>query len=89
LVLFEQKTFGGERDGSDRREDSRGSYFLVLGIAIVVAAGLLFGLTTPAGAIDWVSVVTAIAGLGLVVDGLYLVYRNRGTGGRTQPHAGS
>jgi len=60
-----------------------------LGIAIVVTAVLLFGLTTPAGAIDWVSVVTAVVGLGLVVDGLYLVYRNRGTGGRTQPHAGS
>ena len=54
-------------------ERTRGLYFLVLVIAIVVAAGLLFGLTTPAGAIDWVSVVTAVAGLGLVVDGLYLV----------------
>jgi hypothetical protein len=59
------------------REGSRGLAFLAAGIAAVVLAVLLFGLTTPAGAVDWVSVVTALAGIGLAVEGVHMAFRRR------------
>ena len=59
---------------SEPRERARGIAFLAAGIGAVVLGVLLFGLTTPTGAIDWISVVTALAGLGLVVEGAYMTF---------------
>ena len=60
---------------SETRDRARGIAFLAAGIAGVVLGVLLFGLTTPAGAIDWISVVTAVAGVSLVVEGAYMTFR--------------
>jgi hypothetical protein len=50
-----------------------------VGLVDMVLAVLLFGLTTASGAPDWVSIITAVAGLGMVVTGLYLGMRGRWT----------
>jgi hypothetical protein len=44
------------------------------GIATVVLAVLLFGLTTASGALDWVSVVTAFGGLVLAAEGFFMTF---------------
>jgi len=87
LNLFEQRTLGGDRVMAAIGERNRGLLLTAAGMTTIVLAVLLFGLTTG-GAIDWVSVVTAVAGLVVVVQGLYLVFHNKRTGGRPQPHAG-
>jgi hypothetical protein len=48
----------------------------------IMGASVVFGLTTDSGAIDWVEVVMATAGLIMVLTGLFRVWR-LGT-----PHAG-
>jgi len=63
-----------------------GLLFAGLGLVYTVLAVLLFGLTTDGGAIDWVSVITAAAGIGLVATGLYLALRLGGAdGARSRP----
>ena len=57
------------------------------GVAIVVVAVLLFGVTTGTGAVDWVSIVAAIAGAVMAVGGLYIMSRKGGT--RGTPHSAS
>jgi hypothetical protein len=55
-----------------------------LGLAVIVLAVLLFGLTTDSGAVDWVSIITAVAGVVLAATGLNQIFR----GGGTSPRAG-
>ncbi len=49
------------------------------GLTVVVLAVLLFGLETDSGEIDWVSVITAAAGVVMIVAGLIVAVRHRGT----------
>jgi hypothetical protein len=49
-------------------------------------AVLLFRLTTTSGALDWVSIITAIAGLMLAVAGMYLIFHDKGGSTHTGPH---
>jgi hypothetical protein len=60
------------------RERNVGLALIAVGAAIVVLAVLLFGLTTDSGAVDWISVITAVAGLGVAYSGLSLAIRGRG-----------
>lgn len=48
----------------------------------IMGASVVFGLTTESGAIDWVGIIMATAGLIMVLTGLFGAYRP-GT-----PHAG-
>jgi hypothetical protein len=41
----------------------------------IIGASLVFGLTTDSGAIDWIGIVTASAGLIMIVTGLFRTYR--------------
>jgi hypothetical protein len=47
-----------------------------------MGASVVFGLTTESGAVDWIGIVTATAGLIMVLTGLFRAFRS-GT-----PHAG-
>jgi hypothetical protein len=48
----------------------------------IIGVSVVFGLTTDSGAIDWVGIITATAGLIMILTGLFRAYW-RGT-----PHAG-
>jgi hypothetical protein len=48
----------------------------------IMGAAVVFGLTTETGAIDWVGIVMATAGLIMVLTGLFRAYRPGA------PHAG-
>ena len=41
----------------------------------IIGASVVFGLTTESGAIDWVGLVMATAGLIIIVTGLFRTYR--------------
>ncbi len=41
----------------------------------IMGASVVFGLTTDSGAIDWVGIVMATAGLIMVLTGLFRAYR--------------
>ena len=41
----------------------------------IMGASVVFGLTTDSGAIDWVGIVMATAGLIMVLTGLFEAYR--------------
>jgi hypothetical protein len=41
----------------------------------------MIGLTTATGALDWVSVVNAGAGLVMIAEGMYRILRTRGAAG--------
>lgn len=41
----------------------------------IIGAGVVFGLTTESGAVDWVEIITAAAGLIMVFTGLIRVWR--------------
>ncbi len=56
----------------------------VSGVAAIVLAVLLFGVTQEDGGPDWVSIITAVAGFVMLATGLYTLVHNKG--GRT-PHA--
>jgi hypothetical protein len=60
-------------DGNGR---TQGLLYVVVGLSIVVVAVLLFGLTTSTGAIDVMSLITAVAGGVMVVTGLYQVFHH-------------
>jgi uncharacterized membrane protein YhhN len=55
----------------DKSKRDQGLVFAATGLCVVVAAVLLFGLTTATGAIDIASVITAVAGGTMVATGLY------------------
>jgi hypothetical protein len=60
----------------DKSERNQGLAFAAVGICVIVAAVLLFGLTTATGAIDVVSVITAVAGGTMVATGLYQAFHH-------------
>jgi hypothetical protein len=60
----------------DKRERNQGLAFAAAGLCVVVAAMLLFGLTTATGALDVVSVITAVAGGTMVATGLYQAFHH-------------
>ncbi len=60
----------------ERTRRDQGLLFAAVGVSAVVLAVLLFGLTTATGAIDVVSVITAVAGLALVATGLYQAFHH-------------
>lgn len=75
-----------------RDERDRGWMWFVVGLGVVVLSVLVFGLTTESGALDWVSIVTAAAGVLMAITGLYVAIRSKGTGARptgTKPHPAS
>jgi hypothetical protein len=60
----------------DKSERNQGLAFAATGLCVVVAAVLLFGLTTGTGVIDIVSVITAVAGGTMVATGLYQAFHH-------------
>ena len=62
-----------------RRERNVGLALAAAGAGIM-GASVVFGLTTESGGIDWVGIVTATAGLVMVLTGLF------GTYGPRSPH---
>ncbi len=63
--------------GTEKQRNA-GLLQLVTGMGVVVLAVLLFGVTKDDGTPDWVSIITAIAGLVLAFTGLYAFLRSRG-----------
>ena len=41
----------------------------------IMGASVVFGLTTDSGAVDWVGIITATAGVIMVLTGLFRAYR--------------
>jgi hypothetical protein len=41
----------------------------------IMGASVVFGLTTESGAVDWIGIVTAAAGLIMVLTGLFRAFR--------------
>lgn len=41
----------------------------------IIGASVVFGLTTDSGAIDWIGIITAMAGLIMVLTGVFRAYR--------------
>jgi drug/metabolite transporter superfamily protein YnfA len=41
----------------------------------ILGASVVFGLTTDGGAVDWIGIVTATAGLIMVLTGLFRAFR--------------
>lgn len=60
----------------DTSERNQGLASAAFGLCVVALAVLLFGLTTATGAIDVVSVITAVAGGILVTTGLYRAFHH-------------
>jgi hypothetical protein len=60
----------------DKRERNEGLAFSAAGLCVVAAAVLLFGLATATGAIDVVSVITAVAGGTMVATALYRAFHH-------------
>jgi len=57
-----------------RREKNVGLSLAAAGAGII-GASVVFGLTTESGAIDWVQIIMATAGLIMVLSGLFRVWR--------------
>jgi hypothetical protein len=51
---------------------------IAAGVAAMVLAVLLFGLTKDGGGLDWVSIITAIAGGVVALTGLYTMFHKGG-----------
>jgi hypothetical protein len=64
-----------------REEKSVGLTLAAAGAGIM-GVSVVFGLTTESGAVDWIGIVTATAGLIMILTGLFRAFRS-GT-----PHAG-
>lgn len=65
-----------------QREGKNVGLTLAAAGAGIMGASVVFGLTTESGAVDWIGIVTATAGLIMVMTGLFRGFRS-GT-----PHAG-
>ncbi len=59
---------------AEPRQRSLGLALVAVGMATVVLAVLLFGPNTAGGAVDWVSVVTAVGGFIVAAEGFFLVF---------------
>jgi len=60
-----------------KEQRTRGLLQLAAGIGIIVFAGVLVGLSTASDSPDWVSIITAAAGLIVALTGLFTVLRHR------------
>jgi hypothetical protein len=60
-----------------------------VGTATIVLAILLFGVRDEGGGTDWVSVITAAAGLVMAAVGMLTLFRYRGGSGGHTPHTAS
>lgn len=60
----------------ERNDRTQGLIYVAVGLCVVLAAVLLFGLTTATGAIDMVGVITATAGGVMVGTGLYHLFHH-------------
>jgi hypothetical protein len=69
----------------DERRQDVGLSIFAAGAVLIVVAVLLFGLTTGTGAVDPISVVTAVAGAAMAAGGLFIVSRNGGRRGTSHP----
>ena len=58
-------------------ENTRGYTLTSAGTLMILLAVLSFGLTTASGEVDWVSVITAVAGFVMAGTGLHLMFRTR------------
>lgn len=58
-----------------REEKNVGLTLAAAGVGIM-GASVVFGLTTESGAVDWIGIVTATAGLIMVVTGLFRAFRS-------------
>lgn len=68
-----------------RPDRTRAVSLISVGLAVVVLAVLLFGLETESGEVDWVSVVTAVAGAVMILAGVVIAFRGRGTSTGSKP----
>jgi hypothetical protein len=64
------------------REEKNVGLTLAAAGAGIMGASVVFGLTTESGAVDWIGIVTATAGLIMVLTGLFRAFRSGA------PHAG-
>ena len=62
-----------------KQQRTQGLLQIVAGLGIIVFAVVLVGVTTESDSPDWVSIVTAAAGLLLVLTGAYTMTRKRFT----------
>ena len=60
---------------STRRDRNVGLSLAAAGVGIIAAA-VVFGLTSAAGGPDWVGIVTAAAGLMMIATGLLRAFRS-------------
>lgn len=67
-------------------ERNRGLSMIGVGLAVVVLAVLLFGLTTDSGDPDWISIITAVAGAVWAGAGLFVTFHHKGTGAAPTGH---
>lgn len=58
------------------REEKNVGLTLAAAGAGIMGAGVVFGLTTESGAVDWIGIVTATAGLIMVLTGLFRAFRS-------------
>ena len=58
---------------------TRGLLQVIAGVGIIVFSVVLVGLTTASGSPDWVSIITAVAGLIVAVTGTFTILHNRVT----------
>ena len=58
-----------------REEKNLGLTLAAAGTGIL-GASVVFGLTTESGAVDWIGIVTATAGLIMVLTGLFRAFRS-------------
>ncbi len=63
----------------EHEEKDFGLLLAVFGLSFVLLSLLLYGLTTADG-VDWLSVLTAVGGFGLLITGLYRGFRHKGAG---------
>lgn len=64
-----------------KRERNVGLSLAGAGVGVIGVA-FVFGLTTAGGGLDWIGIITAVAGVVMTITGLFRAYRE---GGR--PHA--
>ena len=62
-----------------KEQRTRGLLQVIAGVGIIVFAVVLVGLTTGSNSPDWVSIITAAAGLVVAVTGMFTILHNRAT----------
>ena len=58
------------------KEEKRVGLTLAAAGVGIIGAAVVFGMTTASGGPDWVGIITAIAGLIMVITGLFRAYRS-------------